>query len=54
MEKNLSTRQLSDIAEIDPGNINEIENGKINPGLITIARLAEALEIEISDFFTIK
>ena len=45
-EKNWSTRTLANIAEMDFGNINEIENGKINPSLITIVALAEALEIE--------
>ena len=45
-EKKLSTRTLANIAEMDFGNINEIENGKINPSLITIVALAEALEIE--------
>jgi transcriptional regulator with XRE-family HTH domain len=45
-EKNLSTRALALNAEMDFGNINEIENGKINPSLITIIALAEALNVD--------
>ena len=30
-EKKLSTRALADLAEMDFGNINEMENGKIIP-----------------------
>lgn len=51
-DKKLSLRALADIAEMDFGNINEIENGKINPSLTTIVLLAEALEIDPTDFFT--
>lgn len=43
--KNLSTRALADIADMDFGNINEIENGKINPSMTTIILLAEALGV---------
>lgn len=45
-EKNLSFRKLGDIADMDFGNINEIENGKIEPSLTTIVRLAEALAVD--------
>ena len=48
-DKKLSLRALADIAEMDFGNINEIENGKINPSLTTIVLLAEALQIHPSD-----
>lgn len=50
-EKKLSLRALADIAELDFGNINEIENGKINPSLTTIILLAEAMQIHPSEFF---
>lgn len=46
MEKKLSTRALADIADMDFGNLNEIENGKINPSLTTIVLIAEALKID--------
>lgn len=53
-EKKLSLRALADIADMDFGNINEIETGKINPTLTTIVRLAEALEIDPAGFFSRK
>jgi transcriptional regulator with XRE-family HTH domain len=53
-EKKLSTRALADLAEMDFGNINEIENGKINPSLTTIVLLAEALQIEPADLLSKK
>jgi transcriptional regulator with XRE-family HTH domain len=46
--KGLSLRALADIADMDFGNINEIETGKVNPSLTTIVLLAEALEIDPS------
>ena len=45
-EKKSSTRALADLAELDFGNINEIENGKVNPTLTTIMILAESLGID--------
>ena len=45
-EKNLSTRALALNADMDFGNINEIENGKINPSLTTIVLLAETLDVD--------
>jgi len=53
-DKKLSLRALADIAEMDFGNINEIENGKINPSLTTIVLLAEALHIDPADLLTKK
>ena len=50
-DKKLSLRALADIADMDFGNINEIETGKVNPSLTTIVLLAEALEIDPADFF---
>ena len=48
----LSLRALADIAELDFGNISEIENGKINPSLTTIVFLAQALGIDPGEFFS--
>jgi transcriptional regulator with XRE-family HTH domain len=50
-EKKLSLRALADIAEMDFGNINEIETGKVNPSLTTIVFLANALKIDPADLF---
>ena len=53
-DKKLSTRALADLAEMDFGNINEIENGKVNPSLTTIVLLTEALEIDPADLLPSK
>jgi transcriptional regulator with XRE-family HTH domain len=49
MTNNLSLRDLAAKADLDYGNINEIENGKINPSLTTVVILAEALGIAAAD-----
>jgi transcriptional regulator with XRE-family HTH domain len=53
-DKKLSVRALADIADMDFGNISEIENGKVNPSLTSIVLLAEALELDPSELFPTK
>jgi transcriptional regulator with XRE-family HTH domain len=48
-EKDLSTRALALEADMDFGNINEIEKGKKNPSLISIIALGEALGVNPSE-----
>jgi len=43
--------QLAALAGMDPATLNRIEQGKANPNLKTIERLADALEVEVGDFF---
>lgn len=50
-ERKMSTWDLADRADLDYGNINEIENGKISPTALTIVKLAEALGIHPGDLF---
>lgn len=45
MEKGISLRELADNADLNFGNIGDIELGKVNPSLTTIVRLAVALEV---------
>jgi len=45
MSKGISLRDLADIADLNFGNIGDIELGKVNPSLTTITRLAVALEV---------
>jgi transcriptional regulator with XRE-family HTH domain len=52
--KKLSLRALADIADMDFGNISEIETGKVNPSLTTIVLLAEALEVDPSELLPFK
>ena len=44
--RNLSLRQLAALADIDHAMIDRYERGITNPSLTTIAKLAEALEVE--------
>jgi transcriptional regulator with XRE-family HTH domain len=44
--KGLSLRQFAALADIDHAMIDRYERGITNPSLTTIAKLAEALEIE--------
>ena len=47
--KKLSLRQLAALADIDHAMIDRYERGITNPSLTTIAKLAEALEIELAE-----
>jgi transcriptional regulator with XRE-family HTH domain len=48
-DKGLSIRALADIAELNFGNIGDIELGKVNPTLTTIVALATALGVDRAD-----
>lgn len=50
-EKDLSMEALANLAEIELSQIYRIETGKINPKLITILRIAKALEISSRELF---
>jgi len=50
-EKDLSMEALANLAEIELSQIYRIETGKINCKLITILRIAKALEIDSRDLF---
>jgi len=45
-EKELSIRDLADLAEMNLGNLSDLELGKKNPLLTTIYALAKALGVE--------
>ncbi|MHA4811495.1 helix-turn-helix domain-containing protein [Flavitalea flava] len=51
-QKNLSLRQFADLADMNFGNIHEIEKGNVNPMLTTIVALAEALQVDPSQLIT--
>jgi transcriptional regulator with XRE-family HTH domain len=50
--KGLSLRALADKAEVDWSAIHRIEQGKADPRLSTLVKLAGALEIEVVDLLT--
>jgi transcriptional regulator with XRE-family HTH domain len=50
-EKGLSQAKLAVMADMDPATLNRLEQGKGNPNLKTIARVAGALGVEVVDLF---
>lgn len=52
MEKGLSTRDLADKAEMNLGNLSDLELGKKNPLLTTVYALAEALGVRPADLLS--
>lgn len=46
LEKGLSLRELAHEADMSHFNIHEIEKGIVNPSLVTVVKLARALEVE--------
>jgi transcriptional regulator with XRE-family HTH domain len=49
LAKGLSLRALADLADMNHGNIHEIELGNVNPQISTVVMLARALEIKPAD-----
>jgi DNA-binding XRE family transcriptional regulator len=51
-EKGWTQEQLVDRTGLDRAYLSEVENGHRNPSLLTVARIAGAFGIEISELFT--
>jgi transcriptional regulator with XRE-family HTH domain len=49
--KSLTLLDLEAETNIPNGRLSKIENGQVNVEFITIARIAEALKVEIMDLF---
>lgn len=50
-KRGLSQAKLAVRADMDPATLNRLEQGKGNPNLRTLERVADALEIEVADLF---
>jgi|APSaa5957512622_1039677.scaffolds.fasta_scaffold56775_2 transcriptional regulator with XRE-family HTH domain len=50
-ERNLSQRELAQLASLSPNSISLIERNEISPSVSTLQNLASALAIKISYFF---
>jgi transcriptional regulator with XRE-family HTH domain len=50
-EMGISQVKLAVRADMDPATLNRLEQGKANPNLKTLERLAAAMDIEVADFF---
>lgn len=46
-----STRALAERAEVTPSMISNYENGKVNPQMDTLVKLANVLEVDVLDFY---
>lgn len=54
LQQNLSQYVLADTANISRSQIKGIENGEVNPSICTIAVLADALGMTISELTDLK
>lgn len=50
-ERGLSQQGLADSSGVNKVTINHIEQGKANPSVSTLDKLARALDVEVADFF---
>lgn len=50
----LTITQLAELSGVSKTQINHIENGKGNPTVLTICLLAEALNVEPSELFSVE
>jgi len=53
-ERNLSLRDVAFRIGMEPSNLSVIENGRSNPQILTYARIASALSVELSSIFVIE
>lgn len=49
LEKDLTQEKLADLVKMDFTTINKIENGKRNPSIKTIEKIARALRVSPKD-----
>jgi transcriptional regulator with XRE-family HTH domain len=50
-ERGLSQQGLADASGVNKATINQIERGRRSPNVETLEKLAEALSVEVADFF---
>lgn len=49
--KNITQSELAELLGVDKSFVSNIENGKNNPTLSTIASLAKALKVSVDELF---
>ncbi len=54
IKKKLSQKQLSELNGVSKSYISELENNTYCPSILTVCKLADALEVDINDLFTYK
>lgn len=50
-EKGLTSNELGLLCEIEKSNLIPIEKGRINVTVVTLKRIADALGVEVVEFF---
>ncbi len=50
-QKNISLKDLAYTINMEPPNLSVIENGKSNPQILTYAKIASALNIDLKELF---
>lgn len=50
--KGISMRQLSALAPIHKSSLSEIENGKMNIKILALRKIADKLEVSITEFLS--
>jgi len=50
-KKNITQTELAETLNVDKSFVSNIENGKNNPTLSTIANLAKALNVPVDELF---
>ena len=50
-KKNMSQGDIARALNVSRGYVSNIENGKLNPTLSTITKLAEALDVSLDKLF---
>ncbi len=50
-EKNITLKDLAYTIGMEPSNLSVIENGKSNPQILTYAKIASALNVDIKELF---
>ena len=46
--KNISQQELADHSNVAKSTIHRIENGKLNPSIVTILKICEHLQIDVN------
>lgn len=51
--KNISLEKLAELSGVSSSTINRIETGKTSPTMDKLVKIAEALQVEVTDLFEI-
>lgn len=52
--KGLSQQELAALIEYEKSNMSRIESGNINPTILTLNKIAKALDVSLSELLQIK